>query len=256
VDPSPTWTPPRLLRFAQWLAECVTRLLTRMDVTGDIPAGLRHGPAIIAANHLSPFDPIASAAAFRRLGVHPRIMANAGLFRTPVIGPMMRAQGHIQVDRGEPTAGNAVTDSVAALAEGSLLMIYPEGRIGLDPAMWPERGRTGVGRLVLATGAPVIPVAIWGSHEALPYAAPTGMWPVIWHNLRHRPRVRVHVGPPVDLSGIDADRPGAAQRIADRIIDAIDAELAPLRSDEPDLPRHTDPTRPTETRRTRTRTPR
>ncbi len=250
---SPRWTPPPLLRFAQWLAEGATRLLARLEVTGDLPDGLRGGPLILAANHLSPFDPIAMAAAFRRRGVHPRIMANAGLFRTPVIGAFMRAQGHIQVDRGEPTAGNAVTDSVTALAEGSLLMIYPEGRIGLDPAMWPERGRTGVGRLVLATGAPVVPIAIWGSHEVLPYAAPTGMWPAIWHDLRHRPKVRVHIGPPVDLGGVDPDRPGAAQRIADRIIDAIDAELVPLRAEEPGLPRHTDPTRPAETRRARAR---
>lgn len=256
MSPSPSWTPPPLLRFAQWLAEGVTRLLARLEVTGDLPPELRGGPAILAANHLSPFDPIAVAAAFRRRGVHPRIMANAGLFRTPVIGPLMRRQGHIQVDRGEPTAGNAVTDSVTALAEGSLLMIYPEGRIGLDPAMWPERGRTGVGRLVLATGAPVVPIAIWGSHEVLPYAAPTGMWPMIWHNLRRRPRVRVHIGAPVDLSGVDPDRPGAAQRIADRIIDAIDAELVPLRADEPGLPRFSDPTRPAETRRARVRSPR
>ncbi|WP_144119351.1 lysophospholipid acyltransferase family protein [Catellatospora sichuanensis] len=238
------------------LAEGVVRLLTRLEVTGDIPEQARRGSLILAANHISPFDPIAVAAAFRRLGVHPRIMANAGLFRTPVIGPLMRWQGHIQVDRGEPTAGNAVTDSVTALDEGAMLMIYPEGRIGLDPAMWPERGRTGVGRLVLATGAPVIPVAIWGSHEVIPYAAPTGMWPMIWRSLRRRPRVRVHVGPRVDLSGIEEARPGAAQRIADRIIDAIAIELAPLRADEPDAPRFVDPSRPTETRRARPRTAR
>lgn len=255
MSSSQNWSPPPLLRFAMLLAEGVVRLLTRLEVTGDIPARARDKPLILAANHISPFDPVAVAAAFRRLGVHPRIMANAGLFRTPVIGPLMRAQGHIQVDRGEPTAGNAVTDSVTALNDGAMLMIYPEGRIGLDPAMWPERGRTGVGRLVLATGAPVIPIAIWGSHEVLPYAAPAGMWPMVWRSLRRRPRVRVHVGPAVDLSGIEGGRPGAAQRIADRIIDAIADELAPLRADEPDLPRFTDPSRPVETRRARARRP-
>lgn len=254
MSPSTGWSPPPLLRFAMLLAEGVVRLLTRMEVTGDIPERLRGRPLILAANHISPFDPVAVAAAFRRLGVYPRIMANAGLFRTAVIGPLMRWQGHIQVDRGEPTAANAVTDSVTALNGGAPLMIYPEGRIGLDPSMWPERGRTGVGRLVLATAAPVVPIAIWGSHEVIPYAAPTGMWPMIWQSLRRRPWVRVHVGPPVDLSGIDEGRPGAAQRIADRIIDAITVELAPLRADEPDAPRFTDPSRPTETRRARPRT--
>nr|WP_308167594.1 lysophospholipid acyltransferase family protein [Catellatospora tritici] len=253
MTPPSAWSPPPLLRFALLLATGVTRLLARLQVTGDLPREARHSALILASNHLSPFDPIAMAATFRRLRIHPRVMANAGLFKHPVIGPLMRWQGHIRADRGEATAVNAVSDSVTALAEGSMVMLYPEGRIGLDPHLWPERARTGVGRLVLATKAPVIPMAIWGSHEVLPYDAPTGMWPVIWRNLRRRPVVRVHVGKPVDLSDIDPGRVGAAQRIADRIVDAITAELAPLRADEPDQPRFTDPTRPSSTQRSRRR---
>ena len=61
-----------------------------------------------------------------------------------------------------------------------MVLVYPEGRIGLDPGMWPERGKTGTARLALASGAPVVPVAQWGAHEVLPYGAPKGLgraWP-------------------------------------------------------------------------------
>ena len=60
-------------------------------------------------------------------------------------------------------------DAVAALRAGSVVFIYPEGRIGLDPAMWPERAKTGLARLALATGRRVVPVATWGSHEVIAY---------------------------------------------------------------------------------------
>jgi 1-acyl-sn-glycerol-3-phosphate acyltransferase len=245
----------------------VVRLLARLEVTGDVAGEARHSGSasdggrltptgatagrglILAANHISPFDPIVIAAACRKRGIAPRFLANAGLFRTPVVGPMMRAAGHIRVDRGEPTAGAAVSDSMVALAQDSAVMIYPEGRISLDPGLWPERGRTGVGRLALASGAPVVPVAMWGAHEVLPYAAPVGMWPMIWRALRRRPVVRVHFGPPVDLSDLERHRHGAAQSATDRIIGAIVDELKALRADEPDRPRFIDPSRPTETRR-------
>jgi 1-acyl-sn-glycerol-3-phosphate acyltransferase len=121
---------------------------------------------------------------------------------------------------------------------------YPEGRITLDPGMWPERGKTGLARIALGTGAPVVAVAQWGAHEV---AAWGGVGPTVRALARalfRRPVVRVHFGAVVDLSGIDPAVPGAAQRATDRIIDAITAELRPLRADEPRLPRYIDPVRP------------
>jgi len=168
---------------------------------------------------------------------------------------LMRAAGHIRVNRtredpSEPPAGAAVDEALQALAAGSIVFGYPEGRITLDPHLWPERGKTGLARLALITGAPVVPVAQWGSHEVLPYAAPAGMWPAVWADIRHRRTVRVHFGPPVDLSGLVMGRPGDAMRATDRIIGAIREALVPLRPDEPEQPLHDDPTRPVETRRT------
>jgi 1-acyl-sn-glycerol-3-phosphate acyltransferase len=119
--------------------------------------------------------------------------------------------------------------------------------------MWPERGKTGVARLALTTGVPVIPVAQWGAHEVLPYRAPKGLAGAIVRALRRRPTVRVRFGAPVDLTDIDPAAPGAALRATNRIIDAITDTLVPLRPDEPDRPRHVDPTRPIDTRRTHRR---
>lgn len=251
--PSP-WRPPWLWRVAQLAGRLLVGALARLEVTGDVPGPLRRGPLILAANHISPFDPIVLAAACRARGVSPRFMATGGLFRAPVLGAAMRHAGHIRVDRGTAAVGQALHDAAEAVAAGSVILVYPEGRIGLDPGMWPERGKTGTARLAFACGAPVIPVAQWGSHEVLPYRAPKGLVPAVWRSVWRRPVVRVHFGAPVDLAEVDPGAPGAARRATDRIIDAVTDALVPLRRDEPERPRHVDPGRPTDlTRRHRRR---
>jgi 1-acyl-sn-glycerol-3-phosphate acyltransferase len=237
----------------------VVALGARLRVTGDVPDALRRGPLILAANHISPFDPVVLVAACRVRGIAPRVMATAGVFRAPVFGALMRASGHIRVDRRTPTVGQALGGAAAAVTEGSVVAVYPEGRIGLDPGMWPERGKTGVARLAFATGATVVPVALWGAHEVLPYTAPKGAAGAVLRAVRRRPVVRVHFGPPVDLSGITGTRPGDAHRATERVLDAVTDALRLLRPDELDRPRYVDPTRPVDTGRsrsvTRTETP-
>ncbi|MDG4831055.1 lysophospholipid acyltransferase family protein [Solwaraspora sp. WMMD1047] len=237
------WRAPLLWRAAQLLARAVVAPLARLRVTGDVPDALRHGPLILAANHISPFDPVVLVAACQVRGITPRIMATGGLFRAPVIGAAMRHSGHIRVDRRTATVGEALRVAADAVA-GSVVLLYPEGRIGLDPGMWPERGKTGVARLAFATGAAVVPVAQWGAHEVLPYSAPRGALRGLARSLRRRPVIQVRFGPPVDLTAVDPATPGAAVRATARVIDALTATLAPLRPDEPDRPRHVDPSRP------------
>ncbi|MEV4122774.1 lysophospholipid acyltransferase family protein [Micromonospora sp. NPDC049645] len=248
-----TWQPPLIWRAALLLARGLVGPLARLEVTGDVPAHLRRGPLVLAANHISPFDPVVLAAACQTRGIAPRIMATAGLFRVPVFGAAMRHAGHIRVDRGTSAVHRALDDATAAVGRGSVILVYPEGRIGLDPGMWPERGKTGAARLALTCGAPVVPVAQWGSHEVLPYQAPRGMLRGIARSLWRRPVIRVHFGAPVDLGETTADTPGAARRATDRIMDALTDTLAPLRPDEPDLPRHVDPGRPSDPSRSRRR---
>ncbi|WBB68726.1 lysophospholipid acyltransferase family protein [Micromonospora sp. WMMD812] len=251
----PTWQPPAIWRGAQLLARAVVGAVARLEVSGDVPEALRRGPLILAANHISPFDPVVLTAACRTRGVAPRIMATGGLFRAPVIGAAMRHAGHIRVERGTAAVGRALDDAAAAVAAGAVILVYPEGRIGLDPGMWPERGKTGAARIAFACGAPLIPVAQWGSHEVVPYRAPKGLLRGLARSLVRRPVIRVHFGDPVDLGGVSPDTPGAARRATDRITDAITATLVPLRPDEPDRPRHVDPGRPADTSRSHRRRP-
>ncbi|MEU2616243.1 lysophospholipid acyltransferase family protein [Micromonospora sp. NPDC007271] len=255
--PTTPWRAPLLWRTAQLLARGVVGLLGRLEVTGDVPVELRHGPLILAANHISPFDPVVLSAACRARGVAPRIMATGGLFRAPVVGPLMRRAGHIRVDRGTSSVHQALDVAAAAVAGGSVVLLYPEGRIGLDPGMWPERGKTGAARLAFASGAPVVPVAQWGSHEVLPYrTTPAEVLRGIARAVVRRPVIRVRFGTPVVLSQLNPGTPGAARRATDRIIDAITDNLAPLRPDEPYWPRHVDPSRPADTARSHRRRPR
>jgi 1-acyl-sn-glycerol-3-phosphate acyltransferase len=247
------WRPPPLWRAALWLARVVVAPVCRLRVTGDVPDALRRGPLILAVNHVSPFDPIVLAAACRTRRIAPRVMATGGLFRAPVVGRLMRACGHIRVERGTASVAEAFATAATAVAEGSVVAGYPEGRIGLDPAMWPERGKTGLARLAFATGAAVVPVALWGAHEVLPYSAPKGMFRALLRALVHRPVVRLSFGPPVDLADLPGAVPGNAARATDRILDGIVNALVPLRVDEPDEPRYVDPTRPTSTARARAR---
>jgi 1-acyl-sn-glycerol-3-phosphate acyltransferase len=255
TTPSPRWRPPRFWRLVLGLARVVLPLVCRLRVTGDVPDEHRDGPLILAGNHIGTFDPVIFAAAAAGRHLAPRMMATGGVFRAPIVGPLMRAAGHIPVDRGRPTVANAIPDAVEAVRAGSVIFIYPEGRIGLDPGMWPERAKSGLARLALATRAPVVPVATWGSHEVVAYHGMANMIRTVITAFWRRPVVRIHFGAPVDLSDLREGVTGDAQRASDRVMDAITADLVRLRSGldggraELRLPRYRDPTRPISTAR-------
>nr|WP_285664486.1 lysophospholipid acyltransferase family protein [Actinorhabdospora filicis] len=237
-------------RFLLRLSRVLIPAFSRVRVTGDIPDKLRQGPLILAGNHIGPFDPFVLIAACARKHLAPRIMASRGLFTTPVFGTLMRRSGHIRVDRGAHTVTEALHHATDALREGSTIAAYPEGRITLDPLLRPERGKTGVARLALLTGAPVVVVAQWGAHEITTWDAPGTMAARLVSALWRRPVARVHFGRVVDLSGLSMDNPGDVRRAADRITAATAAELTAIRGREPGLPRYIDPVRPLSTART------
>lgn len=244
------WRPPLLWRAALVVAHVLMAMMARMRVSGDVPKELRNGrqvtgPLILAANHISPFDPVVIAAACRTRRIAPRFLATGGLFQTWFVGAVMRHWGHIPVHRGSSRVTQALADGVMALDAGSVVVVYPEGRVGLDPGLWPERAKTGTARLALATGAMVVPVAQWGAHELVPYSSPRGLMRVLPTTLRRRPLVRVRFGEPVDLSDLS---PRQVQEATERIMAAITETLVPLRLDELGLPHHRDPTRPVRSR--------
>lgn len=141
------------------------RLLFRPKVTGAIP----RGPAIIAANHLSFCDSlflplvvpghmvfIGKDDYFVRKGVKGRLMA-----------AFFRGVGTIPVDRsGGSDAADALSTALRVLQEGRLFGIYPEGTRSPDGRLY--RGKTGVARLAVESGAPVVPCALVGTAAIQP----------------------------------------------------------------------------------------
>ena len=246
---------PFVWRFLLVLARIAVVPLCRLRVSGSVPEELRRGPLILAANHVSPFDPIVMTAACHKAGIAPRIMATAGLFDAPVVGAAMRAAGHIRVDRNSARVAAALPAAAEALRAGATILVYPEGRIGLDPWMWPERGKTGVARLAALADAPVLPVAQWGAHAVMPYDSPRHLLRSLLRALRHRPVVQVRFGTVVDLSPVSGTAGARAMRATRLIMAGIDDALAPLRADEMQTPHFVDVTRPPDVSRVRPRDP-
>ncbi len=251
---STPWRTPLMWRFMLILGRIIAWPLCRLRVTGAVPADLRAGPLILAANHVSPFDPVVMTAACHKARIAPRILATGGIFDAPIAGAAMRAAGHIRVDRNTTHVADALPAAAQALHDGAMVLVYPEGRIGLDPWMWPERGKTGVARMAALAGAPVLPIAQWGAHAVLPYEAPKNMLRHLLHAVRHRPVVHVNIGAvPVDLTGLTGTPGAQAMQATRRIMAAIDDTLAPLRSTEMETPHIVDHTRTLDMTRVRPR---
>lgn len=186
--------------------------------------GLEHVPrcggVILAANHISAMDPFVLGD-FVLFGVHrpARYMAKATLFEGDgFVARIMRGAGQIPVHRGSTDASLALRDAVKALQSGELIIIYPEGTVSRDPGKWPMRARTGVARLALLSGAPVVPVAQWGAQEIHDTYRSKGV-----HLLPRHP-VAVEAGPAVDLSAY-----AGRQLTADVLRDATEAVMMAVR---------------------------
>ena len=175
------------------------RVLFRPKVEGleHIPA---EGPAILASNHLSFSDSI-----FLPLVIDRRLtcLAKSDYFTGPglkgwLTAAFFRGVGQLPIDRsGGKASEAALRAGLAVLGEGDLLGLYPEGTRSPDSRLY--RGRTGVARMALIAGVPVIPVAMIDTDKA----QPTGQ---IVPNIR---QVGVKIGAPLDFSryeGMEGDR--------------------------------------------------
>jgi 1-acyl-sn-glycerol-3-phosphate acyltransferase len=146
----------------------------------------RRGPAVLASNHVGYLDFAFVALAPPRPRRRVRFVARREVFRHPVAGPLMRALRQIEADPyGD--RGRAYRQSLAALEAGEVVGIHPEGTI--SPSFHPRTGRTGAARMALATGAPLIPTAVWGSQRLITKWRP--------RNLQRGVPIRVAYGPPV-----------------------------------------------------------
>ena len=175
------------------------RLIFRPQVEGrkHVPAT---GPAIIASNHLSFSDSI-----FMPLMVKRRVtfVAKSEYFTGKGLKGWLTKMffigtGTIPVDRsGGRAAQAAIETGLRVLREGNVFGIYPEGTRSPDGRLY--RGKTGVARLALESGAPVIPVVMLNADEIQP---PGKILPKV-------KQVKIRFGAPLDFSryrGMAGDR--------------------------------------------------
>ncbi|WP_256103287.1 lysophospholipid acyltransferase family protein [Streptomyces sp. ODS05-4] len=184
------------------LADLLVPAFGRLTVTSDPGAELRPG-SIVTANHTSLADPAVVLAALHRLGARPVVMATAGLWRAPVLGRALAREGHIPVHRGGPRAADSLDLAADALRDGRLLLIYAEGGIPERPdsaEAAPAAFRSGLARLALRTGAPIVPVGQAGARKITSGSVPKQLAGLATAPLR-RPCLHVHVGAPVRLTG-------------------------------------------------------
>lgn len=185
-------------------------LVFRPKVTGlrQVPTV---GPVIIASNHLSFSDSI-----FMPLVVPRKVtfLAKAEYFTSPGIKGFIKkitfiALGQVPVDRaGGRRSEAALLTGLELLKEGACIGIYPEGTRSPDGRLY--KGRTGIARMAIESGAPVVPVAMFNTAEI----QPTGkVVPKVQ-------RVEMVFGEPMYFQG-DASNVQLLREATDRIMSAI-----------------------------------
>ncbi|MCS1408452.1 MAG: 1-acyl-sn-glycerol-3-phosphate acyltransferase [Verrucomicrobia subdivision 3 bacterium] len=146
-------------RICWWLLRFFFLVYFRWRVVGAdrIP---EVGAVILASNHASYLDPpLIGSAASREF----YYLARKSLFRFPVMGRVLRAMNALPVDRAgrSPKGLKAILD---CLASGEPVVLFPEGTRTNDGEF--QAARSGVGLATVKSGAPVIPVRIYGSYQA------------------------------------------------------------------------------------------
>ena len=220
---------PELIPFAKFT----------IDGTQNIPAD---GPAILVGNHRSYFDVFAVSLTVAKTGRTVRFLGKKEVFDAPVIGQLAAALGGIRVERG--TGSDAPLEAAsAALEAGEMVAIMPQGTIPRGRAFFDPvlKGRWGAARLALRTGAPVIPLGLWGTEKVWPRSSQV---PMLW-NVANPPKVSITVGPEVALrrDGIVAGDPSTFE-LADSLADENTVRMMSAISNllPPEAREHREPT--------------
>ncbi|WP_146952012.1 lysophospholipid acyltransferase family protein [Cellulomonas soli] len=172
------------------------------------------GGAIMASNHLAVFDSVFLPIMIDReiVFIGKQEYFTGSGFKGRLTAGFMRGVGTIPVDRGGGKASEAaLRTGLRRIEDGGLFGIYPEGTRSPDGRLY--RGKTGIARLALESGAPVIPVAMIGTGEAQP----------IGRRIPKIMRVGVVIGEPLDFSryaGMENDR-FILRSVTDEIMYAI-----------------------------------
>ena len=180
------------------------------------------GPVLLAGNHVSYLDPLTLAWVADRRSRRVRFLAKAELFEKPGLGFLLHRIHQIPVNRGSRSASSSLDSALDALRRGECVTVFPEGTI--SPDLDPMAGRSGAARIAKASGVPVTPVGLWGTHRIMfKGRKPDWRWGVAQTAV---------VGPPVSVGPDDNVR-----EATDRIMEAICHCVARAREIYPETPR-------------------
>ncbi len=180
----------------------------RIDLQGPFPDNPRH-PYVVVSNHFSQADPPIVS----RVPWEMKWVAKKPLFDLPVAGWLLRLSGDICVDRSsKKSRAQVLVQAADYLERACSVMFFPEGTRSRDGRV--HRFSDGAFRLAIKEGVPVLPLAIDGTHEALPKHS-------IWFNPDVE-QIRVKVLAPVDTDDYEPEQARDLQRhVRARIIDQI-----------------------------------
>ena len=183
--------------------------------------GLEHvpasGPVLLAATHVSYPDFLFAQAAVLPTGRHVRFMTRHDVWHVRGLTPLMDAMQHIPVDRQAPAG--AYVAARRLLRYGEAVLSFPEAGIS-----WSYTVRSlmrGVAGLARETGAPVVPVAIWGSQRIWSVGLPDERGRKPRPSLRRGRRVDVSFGEPVTI-GNGEDLTAWTRRLGSLLTDRLE----------------------------------
>jgi 1-acyl-sn-glycerol-3-phosphate acyltransferase len=189
------------------------KLATRLSVQGReyVPP---EGALIVASNHLSFIDsiviPLASSRQVHFLGKAEYFQGHG--VRGAAVRWFHSTAGTIPVDRADPrAAAESLELAEAVLRRGEAFGVYPEGTRSPDGRL--HRGRTGVARMALATGATLLPCAVIGTDRVQRPGS----------NAFHPAKVTVRFGPPIEVVALQErfQKTALLRAVTDAVMDAI-----------------------------------
>jgi 1-acyl-sn-glycerol-3-phosphate acyltransferase len=158
------------MNFSYWFGHRIFRELARgffdYRVVG-VEKLQFSGPAIIACNHVSFLDPPLVGIAFDEMVYS---FARKTLFDHPLASMILRSWQVLPVDRDKPDAAS-LKAIIRLLRDGNKVIMFPEGTRSYDGV--PQSAEAGVGLFIAKGRAPVLPVRLFGTHEAYPRGAKT-----------------------------------------------------------------------------------
>jgi 1-acyl-sn-glycerol-3-phosphate acyltransferase len=192
-----------------WLGYHLSRLVGRLFFHFRVvhrERMLQSGPVILAMNHQSYLDPPLAGTACDR-AVY--FLARRTLLDVPLLGWLLPKLNVIPVNQ-EGIDRSALKSLIHVLKAGNAALVFPEGSRTLDGNLQPAE--PGLGLIIAKTLAPVVPMRIFGAHEALPRGGGLHFVPIT-----------VVVGEPIFFTNADLDAPGKGlyKRLSQRVMDAI-----------------------------------